>query len=89
MMRGWKTEMHLRDDESVSTVYKTYSLLDVRKVLTSIRRDEQNAGLPKRKLSPVFRYVLEDLYNMYFKDYAPKGAILEKIKIEDTKNYGI
>ena len=81
--------MHLRDEKSVSTVYKTYSLLEVRKILTNIRRTEENAGLPKRKLSPVFRYVLEELYRVYFDEHAPKGAVLEKIKIKDTKNYGI
>lgn len=93
-MRTWKTELHLRggDDypESVSTVYKSYNMKDLKVVLDSIRLPEIEAGMPKRKIAPVFRYLLEHLImSVYFKEYAPKNAILEKIIIKDTKSYGI
>lgn len=92
-MRSWRTEMHIRGGEdypeSCSTIYKSFSMKQVKEVLDSIRGPEVAEGLPKRKLKPISRYILEHLIQVYFEEYAPKKAILEKIIIKDTKDYGL
>jgi len=100
--RGWRTQMELigggdatktmefpYEEGEFSTVYKTYSLMEVKNILTRIRLEEKSEGQPERKLAPVTRWLLEELIHQYFKTYAPKGAILQKIVIEDSKRYGI
>jgi hypothetical protein len=85
--------MHMvRDDAGTSSCtasYKTYTLLQVKEVINRHRKVETDAGLPQRKLSPVARYLLDELIQAYLKDYAPKGIILEEITIEDSKHYGL
>ena len=99
--RGWDTQMvlvgggdatveeHRLEEGVYSTSYKTYSLAEVKIILDKIRKKEILAGLPKRNLSPVTRYIMEELIDQYFKNYAPKGAILEMIIIKDSKRYGV
>jgi len=93
MLRGWKTQLCLYGGEdhpdSEVTVYKTYRLKDIRLILNKTRKKEMGAGLPKRRLSPVFTYLLAELIEVYFRDYAPKGVVLEQIIVKDTKNYGL
>ena len=99
--RGWETQMILagggdatvdenKYEEGVfSTSYKTYRMPEVKDILDKIRKKEALAGLPKRNLSPVTRYILEEMIDQYFKKYAPKGAVLEMIIIKDSKRYGV
>ena len=92
-MRSWRTQIHTigGDDghKAHSTCYKTYSLREAKEIMDEQRNVEMDAGLPKRALQPMSRYILEELIMVYFKKYAPKGAILEEISIEDTKYYGV
>ena len=85
--------MYLRGEvgghPSSSTAYKTYGLLNIKDVISKVRVAEIRKGMPKRKLSPVFRYLLDELIDNYFKDECRKGEVLEKIEIEDTAGYEI
>jgi len=93
-MRVWKTEMHIivpgaDGTPSDSASYQSYTLMQAKAVINRIRKEEQLAGLPRRKLAPVSRYLLEELIQRYFKNYSQRGGILVDIKIEDRKQYGI
>jgi hypothetical protein len=93
MLRAWRTAMYLRGgeghDKASITSCKSYSPRELRNVIIKIRDAEMAEGKPKRKLSPVSRYLLDELICKYFKIDAPKGHVLEMIVIEDNKYYGI
>ena len=86
-MRTWKAEIHARSGSGSKscaiTSFKTYSLTDVAIVLKKQRSAERAAGLPKQKLRPITTHLLEDMIQMYFREYAIKGEQLEKIVVED------
>ena len=52
-------------------------------IMNKIRRAEKAAGKPKRKVSPITTYLLEEQIQMYFRDYAAKGGTLETIRIRE------
>lgn len=89
-MRNWKTEIHTvggeAGEDAFSTCYKTYNLVRARQVINKIRKRDNT---PKRKVAPVSVYILEELIETYFKDYAQEGAVLEKIIIKDSKHEGL
>ena len=70
---------------SAITSFKTYSLKEAGEIMHEQRAAEMAAGLPKRKVTPITTYLLEELVQMYFRNYAPKGDILEKIIIKDRR----
>jgi len=92
-MRGWRTSMRLRGggerNMAIITSFKTFSILDAKGIIDRVRLAEEAEGKPKRKLTPVSRYLLDELIFKYFKEDAPRGTVLEMIMIEDNKNYGI
>ncbi len=85
----WGTEINVRGgsghSDSIISSYKTYSLKQAGEVMNKIRSAEIAAGKPKRKVTPIITYLLEELIHVYFKDYAPKGDILNEIIIEDQR----
>jgi hypothetical protein len=90
-MRRWKTEIHSvdkGDGSSPTTAFKTFNLLEAKAILTKIRTNEAAAGLPRRSISPISRYILEELIENFLKNDA-KDNELVKITIEDTKYNGI
>jgi len=88
-MRGWRTSMELRggkeQEMSSITSYKTYNMLEAKGVINQIRAAEMGEGRPKRKISPVARYLLDELIRKYFKYDAPRGITLERITIKDNR----
>jgi len=86
-MKTWKTEIHTRGgsvrNRAAISSFKTYSLQEVAEIMKKQRIMRKTAGLPKPRLRPITTYLLEDLVQLYFRDYASKGDILEKIVIED------
>jgi hypothetical protein len=88
-LRHWETEIHAKSGSgrniSAITSFKTYSLKEAGEVMRNQRAADAAAGLPKRKVNPITTYLLEELIQMYFRDYAPRGDTLEKIMIEDQK----
>jgi hypothetical protein len=93
MTRGWKTSVSKWSgegpNESYSTSYKTYSLQEAGALIAKYRGKEAEAGLPKRKIKPVSRYVLEELIWQFLNKDAPDGATLEMIIVEDTRAHGL
>lgn len=74
---------------SISTCYKTYNMLEIKDIIKQVRAVEVADGKPKREVFPVSSYLLEELIHKFFKEYAPRGAVLEKIIMRDTKYDGI
>jgi hypothetical protein len=87
-MRQWKTEVQSRGRDNVSTSYQTFNLLKARGLVTQWRAREEAEGKPKRKLSPITWYVLEELIWQFFREKDKAGDTLEKIIIKDTKANG-
>jgi len=89
-MRSWKTEISLICGEGLTrssvTSYKTYTLKDIRDVVNPIRKAEVEAGLPKRKLTPVFTYLLEVIIGDYLAGRARNGDVLQTLTIKDSKH---
>lgn len=89
-VREWKTQMETvggRDGkDSCSTIYKTYNLPQARRLLNFIRLRDKT---PRRKVSPVSAYILEDLIHIYLSEHASNGAVLEKITIKDSKHNAV
>lgn len=87
-MRSWLTEIEttggVAGNESATTSFKTYKLLDIGKVLRATRDAAVAAGHPKRKIAPVSTYLLERLTQDYFEDHARRGDTLTQIKIEEV-----
>jgi len=86
----WKAEIHTRGgsgtrNRSAITSFKSYTLKQAGETMHRQRAEDIAAGLPKRKVNPITTYLLEDLVQLYFRDYASKGDTLEMIRVEDQR----
>jgi len=84
-MKRWETEIHLVGSvdgkESHTTSYRSLGPRQVKEILEKIRKRDNT---PKRKVSPVFSYILEELTDSCFGEY--RNLTLEKIVIKDKRD---
>ena len=94
MQRKWKVQMNMISTSPAGklaaiTVFETYEIGKVTRLVKETRIKEEAMGLPKRRLNPIARYILEDMIDVYWRESAPKGYELAYIQIEDNKPNGL
>jgi len=92
-MKTWGTSVYLGgggvSNETSITSFNSYSLIEIKDMIVRVRKAEIAEGKPKRKLSPVSTYILDELIRKYFENDAPRGNTLQMIIIEDKQQHGI
>ena len=77
--------MHIRGSvdgrESYTTSYRSLGPRQVKEIIDKIRLRDHT---PKRKVSPVFTYILEELIESFF--FHHRNETLEKVIIKDRKD---
>jgi len=94
MIRKWEIQINMtgcRGNSSTVAVstFETYKIRDVMALIHRIRDREKKEGLPRRKLKPIYKYVLDDVIKKFWDNYAVDGHELVSIVIKDTKENGL
>lgn len=69
----WSTRTRMTSDKGIPikrSSERSFSVVDIRKLYTKMKRERSKAGLPRRKMSPVCLWLLDYLMEEYLKEHA-------------------
>lgn len=73
-----------RAEDGFRSSLKSYSMLDIRKLMKKVKAQRSEEGLPSRKISPISLWILDDILNRYFENES-QDYILDKVNIKRSE----
>jgi hypothetical protein len=71
LSKPWKSTIDMTHKMNASGFFsgkKSYSMVDVRKILKELKEERSKANLPKRKALPVSLWIMDHMINEYFSE---------------------